>query len=113
MRDRSTDKSSCPQSIEGIGRRDLLLSGSAALAAASIGSIAPAGIATAMAQSTSRHPHIVYIVADDLGWKDVGFLGLPPEKWSSVRYGFWPFGGQMDVEEASQARGDCREAAAG
>lgn len=29
----------------------------------------------AEAQLPSRHPHIVYIVADDLGWKDVGFHG--------------------------------------
>jgi hypothetical protein len=39
--------------------------------------------------------------------------GLPPEKWSSLRYGFWPCGGLIDVEEAAQARRDCCEAAAG
>ena len=30
-------------------------------------------------------------------------VGLPPEKWSSVRYGFEPCGGLIDVEEAAQA----------
>ena len=30
-------------------------------------------------------------------------LGLPPEKWSSLRYGSWPCGGLFDVEEAAQA----------
>jgi transposase-like protein len=28
-------------------------------------------------------------------------LGLPPEKWSSLRYGFGPCGGRIDVEEAA------------
>ena len=39
--------------------------------------------------------------------------GLPPEKWSSLRYGFLPCGGLIDVEEAAQAGGDRRKAAAG
>lgn len=37
------------------------------------GAGAPAGAATPAA--AQRQPHIVYIVADDLGWKDVGFHG--------------------------------------
>jgi imidazolonepropionase-like amidohydrolase len=28
-------------------------------------------------------------------------VGLPPEKWSSLRYGFGPCGGRIDVEEAA------------
>jgi hypothetical protein len=28
---------------------------------------------------------------------------LPAEKWSSLRYGFGPCGGRIDVEEAAQA----------
>lgn len=59
----------------GINRRDVLLNGSSALAAACIASMAPASITSALAQLPSRRPHIVYIVADDLGWKDVGFHG--------------------------------------
>ena len=40
-----------------------------------LASMAPASITSAIAQLPSRRPHIVYIVADDLGWKDVGFHG--------------------------------------
>jgi hypothetical protein len=35
--------------------------------------------------------------------KDIRGAGLPPEKWSSLRYGSEPFGGRIDVEEAAQA----------
>ena len=34
-----------------------------------------AGVAEAAEQGAASRPHIVYIVADDLGWKDVGFHG--------------------------------------
>lgn len=69
------DKCLGPESIEGIRRRDLLLNGGSALAAASIASVAPASLTSALAQLPPARPHIVYIVADDLGWKDVGFHG--------------------------------------
>ena len=52
---------------EGINRRDVLLNGSSALAAACMASMAPVSITSAIAQLPSRRPHIVYIVADDLG----------------------------------------------
>ena len=60
---------------EGVNRRDVLLNGSSALAAACIASMAPVSITSAIAQLPSRRPHIICIVADDLGWKDVGFHG--------------------------------------
>ena len=63
------------RSVAGTRRRDLLLNGSSALAAAAMASLAPASLRSAMAQLPSRRPHIIYIVADDLGWKDVGFHG--------------------------------------
>lgn len=56
----------------GLTRRDLLrASGSALALAASL----PASFRTAAAIEDSAPPHIVYILADDLGWKDVGFHG--------------------------------------
>ena len=30
------------------------------------------------------------------------FFGLPPEKWSSLRYGFWPCGGLQNAEEEAR-----------
>ncbi len=66
-----TDRSS----RAGINRRDVLLNGSSALAASYVASMAPVSITSAMAQLPSRRPNIIYIVADDLGWKDVGFHG--------------------------------------
>ncbi|WP_245334992.1 arylsulfatase B [Bradyrhizobium mercantei] len=51
------------------------MNGSSALATLSLASIAPASLTPAAAQSAAPRPHIVYIVADDLGWKDVGFHG--------------------------------------
>jgi arylsulfatase A-like enzyme len=64
---------------EGMNRRDLLLSGSSALAAQFAATLAPAFVtatsAVAQQQQAAPRPHIIYIVADDLGWKDVGFHG--------------------------------------
>jgi len=40
-------------------------------------------------------------------------IGLPPEKWSSLKYGLWPDGGLRNAEEETQGGRDCREAAAG
>jgi hypothetical protein len=39
--------------------------------------------------------------------------GLPPEKWSSAKYGFGPEGGHWNGEEGRQGRGDFREASTG
>src|SRR5215218_1711209 len=39
--------------------------------------------------------------------------GLPPEKGSSLRYGFRPAGGRRDAEKETHGGGDRRQAAAG
>ena len=54
-------------------RRDLLSAGAAIVVAA--GAMLLPGPDLAIAQQTAPRPHIIYIVADDLGWKDVGFHG--------------------------------------
>jgi arylsulfatase I/J len=56
-----------------VSRRDLLLTG-CSLLAVSLAAAIPGLNASAFADET-QPPHIIYILADDLGWKDVGFHG--------------------------------------
>lgn len=68
---------------EGMTRRQALLSSAAlAISRLAIGGAAPAsalaalGIGTqADAQPAGKPPHIIYVIVDDLGWKDVGYHG--------------------------------------
>jgi hypothetical protein len=52
--------------------RGLLLAG---LVGATVVPTALMTATSANAQEAAPRPHIVYIVSDDLGWKDVGFHG--------------------------------------
>ncbi len=71
---RTNDSLDLEQNVEGASRRDLL-SGSSALALAILAPGLLARTTPALAQPAPPRPHIVYIVADDLGWKDVGYHG--------------------------------------
>lgn len=75
---RSPDQSPYTETARKMRRRDVLMSGSSMLAAHVTSVFPPAAVmtaASAVAQPSSQRPHIIYIVADDLGWKDVGFHG--------------------------------------
>ena len=43
----------------------------------------------------------------------LAYGGLPPWKWSSLKYGFAPGGGEGNGKEAAYGRGDRRQATAG
>jgi arylsulfatase A-like enzyme len=59
-----------------VNRRQVLKNGGALLGAGLTTTfVATAASTSAEAQVASRRPHIIYIISDDQGWKDVGFNG--------------------------------------
>ena len=74
------ETNACSQQMETgksitLKRRDVLLGGGSLLTAGIAAGILPAGLSEPALAQDSPPPNIIYIVADDLGWKDVGFNG--------------------------------------
>ena len=66
---------SLPDNRQGIGRRDVVVGGGSLLAAGVAAGVLPAGLAGPAQAADAAPPHIIYVVLDDLGRKDVGFHG--------------------------------------
>lgn len=59
----------------GLRRREFLLNGGSLAAAGLAAGVVPVADTTPARAQNSQPPNIVYIVADDMGWKDAGFHG--------------------------------------
>jgi hypothetical protein len=82
--DKPSETPQCPDSCESgwLPRRDFLQAGSSFAVARFAGAFASPLVGSAFFTATAAssqqgapRPHVVCIVADDLGWKDVGFHG--------------------------------------
>jgi arylsulfatase len=74
MKERDNCKVSAADTVTAVGRRNLLVGGSALAAASALASIAGEAAAQAQQQApaSSQLPNIVFIMGDDIGWFNIG-----------------------------------------
>ena len=71
----STKQGTGTSGPQGLRRREFLLSGGSIVAAGVAGGLVTAASTMPARAQDGQPPNIIYIVADDMGWKDAGFHG--------------------------------------
>jgi arylsulfatase A-like enzyme len=58
-----------------LNRRDVMIGGGSLIATGLVAGLSAGSSANAADAAGVQRPHIIYVVADDMGWKDVGYHG--------------------------------------